>query len=121
MLGQWPPMTVADNGAGVAPQDAAGIFGMFARANREHEGTGIGLARAGAWSRRTAAGSGRARRGRRQRVRVHAAALVAQAAGAGARQPSGVLGSRPWADGWPPHSIDTLRRSWMLKGMCSTD
>jgi signal transduction histidine kinase len=37
-------VTVADNGSGVAPQDATRIFGMFTRANPEHDGTGIGLA-----------------------------------------------------------------------------
>jgi signal transduction histidine kinase len=37
-------VTVADNGMGVDPQDAARIFGMFTRANRDQEGTGIGLA-----------------------------------------------------------------------------
>jgi signal transduction histidine kinase len=37
-------VTVADNGVGVAPADADRIFGMFARASRDHEGTGIGLA-----------------------------------------------------------------------------
>jgi signal transduction histidine kinase len=37
-------VTVADNGVGVAPEDAGRIFGMFARASRDHDGTGIGLA-----------------------------------------------------------------------------
>jgi signal transduction histidine kinase len=37
-------VTVQDNGIGVAAHDAARIFGMFARADREQEGTGIGLA-----------------------------------------------------------------------------
>jgi signal transduction histidine kinase len=37
-------ITVADNGPGVAPEDRARIFGMFARANPDKEGTGIGLA-----------------------------------------------------------------------------
>jgi signal transduction histidine kinase len=37
-------VTVADNGVGVAEADAGRIFGMFARASREHDGTGIGLA-----------------------------------------------------------------------------
>jgi signal transduction histidine kinase len=37
-------VTVADNGVGVAPDDAGRIFGMFARASRDHDGTGIGLA-----------------------------------------------------------------------------
>src|SRR4051794_15152918 len=35
---------VEDNGVGIAAHDAARIFGMFARASGEHEGTGIGLA-----------------------------------------------------------------------------
>jgi signal transduction histidine kinase len=37
-------VTVADNGVGVAEADAGRIFGMFARASWEHDGTGIGLA-----------------------------------------------------------------------------
>jgi signal transduction histidine kinase len=37
-------VTVADNGIGVAPEDQGRIFGMFARAHRDHDGTGIGLA-----------------------------------------------------------------------------
>jgi signal transduction histidine kinase len=37
-------VTVADNGVGIAEADAGRIFGMFARASREHDGTGIGLA-----------------------------------------------------------------------------
>jgi signal transduction histidine kinase len=37
-------VTVRDNGVGVAPEDARRIFGMFARASGDHEGTGIGLA-----------------------------------------------------------------------------
>jgi signal transduction histidine kinase len=37
-------VTVADNGVGVAEADAGRIFGMFARASRDHDGTGIGLA-----------------------------------------------------------------------------
>ncbi len=37
-------VTVADNGTGVAAADQGRIFGMFARAHREHDGTGIGLA-----------------------------------------------------------------------------
>jgi signal transduction histidine kinase len=37
-------VTVADNGVGVPSEDAGRIFGMFARASRDHEGTGIGLA-----------------------------------------------------------------------------
>jgi signal transduction histidine kinase len=37
-------VTVQDNGVGVAAHDAARIFGMFARADRDEEGTGIGLA-----------------------------------------------------------------------------
>jgi len=35
---------VEDNGVGIAAHDAARIFGMFARASGDHEGTGIGLA-----------------------------------------------------------------------------
>jgi signal transduction histidine kinase len=35
---------VEDNGVGIATRDAARIFGMFARASADHEGTGIGLA-----------------------------------------------------------------------------
>jgi signal transduction histidine kinase len=37
-------VTVADNGIGVAPESAGRIFGMFARASSDHDGTGIGLA-----------------------------------------------------------------------------
>jgi signal transduction histidine kinase len=37
-------VTVADNGVGVPAADTGRIFGMFARASPEHEGTGIGLA-----------------------------------------------------------------------------
>jgi signal transduction histidine kinase len=37
-------LTVRDNGLGVRPDDAARIFGMFARANHQVEGAGIGLA-----------------------------------------------------------------------------
>ena len=37
-------VTVEDNGVGVPAHDAARIFGMFARASGEQEGTGIGLA-----------------------------------------------------------------------------
>jgi two-component system, chemotaxis family, sensor kinase Cph1 len=37
-------VTVADNGVGVPSAEAGRIFGMFARASRDHEGTGIGLA-----------------------------------------------------------------------------
>jgi signal transduction histidine kinase len=37
-------VTVADNGVGIAESDAGRIFGMFARASRDHDGTGIGLA-----------------------------------------------------------------------------
>jgi signal transduction histidine kinase len=37
-------VTVRDNGVGVAPDDVERIFGMFARAGGEAEGTGIGLA-----------------------------------------------------------------------------
>jgi signal transduction histidine kinase len=37
-------VSVEDNGAGVAAEDAARIFGMFARASGDHDGTGIGLA-----------------------------------------------------------------------------
>jgi signal transduction histidine kinase len=37
-------VTVADNGVGVPDADTGRIFGMFARASREHDGTGIGLA-----------------------------------------------------------------------------
>ena len=37
-------VTVRDNGIGVAPDDTARIFGMFARAHPGHDGTGIGLA-----------------------------------------------------------------------------
>jgi signal transduction histidine kinase len=37
-------VTVADNGTGVAAADQGRIFGMFARAHRDHDGTGIGLA-----------------------------------------------------------------------------
>jgi signal transduction histidine kinase len=37
-------VTVRDNGIGVSPEDSGLIFGMFARADGEHEGTGIGLA-----------------------------------------------------------------------------
>ena len=37
-------VSVEDNGVGIAAHDAARIFGMFARATGEHEGTGIGLA-----------------------------------------------------------------------------
>jgi signal transduction histidine kinase len=37
-------VTVADNGVGVDQADTERIFGMFARASREHDGTGIGLA-----------------------------------------------------------------------------
>jgi signal transduction histidine kinase len=40
---QWT-VTVADNGVGIAEADAGRIFGMFARASRDHDGTGIGLA-----------------------------------------------------------------------------
>lgn len=41
--GQWV-VTVADNGIGVPPDDHDRIFGMFARAHRDRDGTGIGLA-----------------------------------------------------------------------------
>ena len=41
--GHWV-VTVADNGIGVPPEDHGRIFGMFARAQRDHDGTGIGLA-----------------------------------------------------------------------------
>jgi histidine kinase/DNA gyrase B/HSP90-like ATPase len=71
-------VAVTDNGAGVAPEDAGRIFGMFARASRDHDGTGIGLA----VCRRVVeahGGLGRARRRRRQRVSLHAAALSAAA------------------------------------------
>jgi signal transduction histidine kinase len=37
-------VTVRDNGVGVSPEDGARIFGMFARAHADQEGTGIGLA-----------------------------------------------------------------------------
>jgi signal transduction histidine kinase len=37
-------VTVRDNGRGVAPRDAGRIFGMFARAHHDADGTGIGLA-----------------------------------------------------------------------------
>ena len=37
-------MSVEDNGIGVAAHDAARIFGMFARASSDEDGTGIGLA-----------------------------------------------------------------------------
>jgi signal transduction histidine kinase len=37
-------LTVQDNGVGVDPEQATRIFGMFTRADREHEGAGIGLA-----------------------------------------------------------------------------
>jgi len=37
-------VTVADNGVGISEADADRIFGMFARASSEHDGTGIGLA-----------------------------------------------------------------------------
>jgi signal transduction histidine kinase len=37
-------VTVRDNGVGVDPQQATGIFGMFSRARGEVEGAGIGLA-----------------------------------------------------------------------------
>jgi signal transduction histidine kinase len=37
-------VSVEDNGVGIAANDAARIFGMFARASGDHEGTGIGLA-----------------------------------------------------------------------------
>jgi signal transduction histidine kinase len=37
-------VTVRDNGVGVSPDDSGRIFGMFARAAGEHDGTGIGLA-----------------------------------------------------------------------------
>jgi signal transduction histidine kinase len=37
-------VTVRDNGVGVSPEDGARIFGMFARAHADKEGTGIGLA-----------------------------------------------------------------------------
>lgn len=37
-------MTVRDNGLGVDPRHAGRIFGMFARARGDTEGTGIGLA-----------------------------------------------------------------------------
>ena len=37
-------VSVEDNGVGIAAHDAARIFGMFARASGDHEGTGIGLA-----------------------------------------------------------------------------
>jgi signal transduction histidine kinase len=37
-------VTVRDNGVGVNPDHASRIFGMFARANGDTEGTGIGLA-----------------------------------------------------------------------------
>jgi signal transduction histidine kinase len=37
-------VAVEDNGVGVSAHDAARIFGMFARASRDHDGTGIGLA-----------------------------------------------------------------------------
>jgi signal transduction histidine kinase len=41
--GGWV-VTVRDNGLGVSPADSRRIFGMFARAHPEQEGTGIGLA-----------------------------------------------------------------------------
>jgi signal transduction histidine kinase len=41
--GDWV-VTVRDNGVGVSPDDTGRIFGMFARAHHEQEGTGIGLA-----------------------------------------------------------------------------
>jgi signal transduction histidine kinase len=41
--GSWV-VTVRDNGLGVSPADSRRIFGMFARAHHEREGTGIGLA-----------------------------------------------------------------------------
>ena len=41
--GGWV-VTVRDNGVGVAPDESGRIFGMFARAHSEQEGTGIGLA-----------------------------------------------------------------------------
>lgn len=37
-------LTVRDNGMGVDPADAQRIFGVFARADHEHDGLGIGLA-----------------------------------------------------------------------------
>jgi signal transduction histidine kinase len=37
-------VTVRDNGVGVDPQQATGIFGMFSRARGDVEGAGIGLA-----------------------------------------------------------------------------
>jgi two-component system sensor kinase FixL len=37
-------VTVADNGPGVAREDAGRIFGMFSRADRRAAGSGIGLA-----------------------------------------------------------------------------
>ncbi len=37
-------VSVEDNGVGIAAHDAGRIFGMFARASGDHEGTGIGLA-----------------------------------------------------------------------------
>jgi signal transduction histidine kinase len=37
-------IAVADNGIGVPPEDQGRIFGMFARAHGDHDGTGIGLA-----------------------------------------------------------------------------
>jgi signal transduction histidine kinase len=37
-------VTVADNGVGVDPEDAARIFGMFARGGAPAGGMGIGLA-----------------------------------------------------------------------------
>ena len=40
---EWVFM-VRDNGIGVSPEQAGRIFGMFARADRERDGTGIGLA-----------------------------------------------------------------------------
>jgi signal transduction histidine kinase len=37
-------VSVEDSGVGIPADDAARIFGMFARASGDHEGTGIGLA-----------------------------------------------------------------------------
>jgi signal transduction histidine kinase len=37
-------VTVSDNGVGVPPDQVSRIFGMFARAQRDADGTGIGLA-----------------------------------------------------------------------------
>ena len=53
-------VTMRDNGVGVDPAQASGIFSMFSRANDQVDGAGIGLAVCRASSRRMAGASGRA-------------------------------------------------------------